>query len=82
MSLPINPFRRFKKAKAATYNFSKKILNHLRQLSDEDALKQNSLGHAILSFASSPGITEEDVRSEITLMFVAGAKNLLENSDY
>jgi hypothetical protein len=70
--LPINPFRQYRKAKNATLAFSKRILTHLHQLSEEGSLKQNSLGQAILSFASTPGITEDDVVSEITLMFVAG----------
>jgi cytochrome P450 len=70
--LPIKGLTKFRKAREITDNFAKKILDHLYQLQNNGTLKSNSLGQAILTFASTSGITLQDVLMEINLMFVAG----------
>jgi len=52
--------------------FCRLVLDHLRTLSQQGNLSENGLGKALLDFAALPGITEENVLSEIMIMFIAG----------
>jgi len=72
LMFPIEPFKSFNKALQTTKMFSKIIWKHLKTLDKNSELESNGLGQAIINLSKQAGITEDDILSDINLLFIAG----------
>lgn len=70
--LPIPFFTKFREILDTNKNFCRSILNHLRKLDKDGDLDDHGLGRALMNFGSLSEISEDDLLSEINLMFIAG----------
>ena len=52
--------------------FGAHLLAHIRALHAQGQLNEQSFGAALLEFGQQDGVTEEDLVSEINIMFLAG----------
>lgn len=69
--LPYNSFLKFKKAKETVKNFSRFVLQHIKDLNSNNNLR-NEIATSLIEFSTLPQITTDDVLAEISTVLIGG----------